>query len=169
MYVDFRPLTDKRSRYGTFFGSISVDVTLDTPLPDTQGLYAATENGKLSLVIINKNPDTPIAFTFQNVPPANYFMRHFGGQAGVAKWQVSNVPHSFEVFASERAFSDNDIGVQHRIHRCSCIHCRVFAATVNAIVSTLMSILACPGNHVRLVRKSANRRSTSIVNIFIMS
>ncbi|KAF8888414.1 glycoside hydrolase family 44-domain-containing protein [Gymnopilus junonius] len=75
--------------YDTQFGSISVAVTLDNPLPDTQGLYAATENGKLSLVIVNKNPDTPIAFSFENVPPANYFLRHFGGEAGVAKWQTT--------------------------------------------------------------------------------
>lgn len=78
----------KDLRYGTFFGSISAAVTLDTPLPDTQGVYAATENGKLSLVVVNKNPDTPIAFSFENVPPGNYFLRHFGGEAGVAKWQV---------------------------------------------------------------------------------
>ncbi|KAF9564346.1 hypothetical protein CPC08DRAFT_685127 [Agrocybe pediades] len=75
--------------YGTFFGSSSAQVNMATPNPDTQGLYAATENGKLSFVIVNKNPDTPIAFDLANVPTGQYFVRHFGGEAGVAKWQTT--------------------------------------------------------------------------------
>jgi hypothetical protein len=75
--------------YGTYFGSLSVLVDLQTALPDTQGVYAAIEDGKLSLVIVNKNPDTPIAFNFENIPIGKYFVRHFGGEAGVAKWQTT--------------------------------------------------------------------------------
>ncbi|PPQ99990.1 hypothetical protein CVT26_009272 [Gymnopilus dilepis] len=75
--------------YGTFFGSNSAQVNLNTPNPDTQGVYAATENGKLSLVIVNKNPDTPISFNLDGVPAGKYFVRHFGGEAGVAKWQTN--------------------------------------------------------------------------------
>jgi hypothetical protein len=63
-------------------------VNLATPNPDTQGVYAATEGGKVSMVVVNKNPDTPIAFDMANLPFGSYFMRHFGGGAGVAKWQV---------------------------------------------------------------------------------
>jgi hypothetical protein len=63
-------------------------VNLATPNPDTQGVYAATENGKLSVVIVNKNPDTPITFALANMPFGSYFVRHFGGEAGIAKWQV---------------------------------------------------------------------------------
>jgi hypothetical protein len=77
-----------QSRFGVHFGANSAQVNLATPNPDTQGVYAATENGKLSVVIVNKNPDKPITFALANMPFGSYFMRHFGGEAGVAKWQV---------------------------------------------------------------------------------
>jgi len=86
----FRDLQDTFYRFGTFFGSTSVPVNLTTPNPDTQGVFAATEKNKLSLVVVNKNPDTAIAFDLANVPSGQYFIRHFGGEAGVAKWQVSH-------------------------------------------------------------------------------
>ena len=82
------PLILYSFRYGTYFGSSSAQVKLNTPLPDTQSVYAGLEKGKLSLVILNKNPDTPIAFDLSEVPSGKYFIRHFGGGAGVAKWQV---------------------------------------------------------------------------------
>ncbi|KAJ7085167.1 glycoside hydrolase family 44-domain-containing protein [Mycena belliarum] len=75
--------------FGTYFGANSAQVNLASPNPDTQGVYAATEGGKLSLVIVNKNPDTPIAFDLANLPFGSYFMRHFGGEAGIAKWQTN--------------------------------------------------------------------------------
>ncbi|TFK42363.1 glycoside hydrolase family 44-domain-containing protein [Crucibulum laeve] len=73
--------------YGVHFGSSSAQVNLASPNPDTQGVYAGTEGGKLTLVIVNKNPSTPVAFDLANVPTGSYFIRHFGGAAGVAKWQ----------------------------------------------------------------------------------
>ncbi|KAJ7581341.1 glycoside hydrolase family 44-domain-containing protein, partial [Mycena floridula] len=75
--------------FGVYFGSSSAQVNLATPNPDTQGVYAGTENGKLTLVIVNKNPDTPLGFDLANLPFGSYFMRHFGGAAGVAKWQTT--------------------------------------------------------------------------------
>ncbi|KAJ6466122.1 glycoside hydrolase family 44-domain-containing protein [Mycena vitilis] len=75
--------------FGVHFGANSVQVNLATPNPDTQGVYAATENGKLSVVIVNKNPDTPITFALANLPFGSYFVRHFGGEAGIAKWQTT--------------------------------------------------------------------------------
>ncbi|KAJ7604485.1 glycoside hydrolase family 44-domain-containing protein [Roridomyces roridus] len=76
--------------FGTFFGAYSAQMNIATPNPDTQGAYAGTDtDGKLTLVIVNKNPDTPIAFDLSNVPFGSYFMRHFGGEAGVAKWQTT--------------------------------------------------------------------------------
>ncbi|KAK7449720.1 hypothetical protein VKT23_013195 [Stygiomarasmius scandens] len=75
--------------HGTYFGSSSVQVKLANPDPDTVGVYAATENSKLSLVILNKNPSTPISYKFSNIPSGAYFMRHFGGAAGAAKWQTT--------------------------------------------------------------------------------
>jgi len=73
--------------FGVYFGSNSAQVNLATPNPDTQGVYAGTEDGKLTLVIVNKNPDTPLGFDLANLPFGSYFLRHFGGQAGIAKWQ----------------------------------------------------------------------------------
>ncbi|KAF8197464.1 glycoside hydrolase family 44-domain-containing protein [Pholiota molesta] len=52
--------------YGTLFANATAQVNLATPNPDTQGVYAGTQNGKLSLVIVNKNPDTPISFYLAN-------------------------------------------------------------------------------------------------------
>ncbi|KAF9269904.1 hypothetical protein L218DRAFT_1071416 [Marasmius fiardii PR-910] len=72
-----------------FFGSTSLKVTLpSSSSPDTVGVYAATASGKLSVVIINKNPSAPVSYKFSNFPAGSYFLRHFGGAAGVAKWQT---------------------------------------------------------------------------------
>ncbi|CAK5284891.1 unnamed protein product [Mycena citricolor] len=74
--------------FGTFFGASTAQVTLSTPNPDTQGVFAATDkNGTLSLVVVNKNPQVPVSFAVQKMPAGTYFVRHFGGAAGVAKWQ----------------------------------------------------------------------------------
>ncbi|KAJ7876609.1 hypothetical protein B0H13DRAFT_2235986 [Mycena leptocephala] len=75
--------------FGVNFGANSAQVNLATPNPNTQGAYAATENGKFSVVIVNKNPDTPITFALANMPFGSYFMRHFGGEAGIAKCQTT--------------------------------------------------------------------------------
>ncbi|KAF5330498.1 hypothetical protein D9619_005404 [Psilocybe cf. subviscida] len=74
---------------GTYFGSSTAQVNLASPNPNTQGFYASSQNGKVSVVIINKNPNTPIAFDIANLPFGTYFVRHFGGGAGVAKWQTT--------------------------------------------------------------------------------
>jgi hypothetical protein len=73
---------------GTYFGSSSVQVNLTTlNAANTYGVYAATEGGKLSVVIVNKDVK-PLAMSLSNVPTGQYFMRHFGGASGIAKWQV---------------------------------------------------------------------------------
>lgn len=77
------------NRSGTFFGSSSAQVNFANPYPDILGMYAGTENGKLTLVILNKDPSTPQAFDLANLPTGSYFIRHFGGKAGIAKYQVS--------------------------------------------------------------------------------
>ncbi|KAF7436217.1 hypothetical protein PC9H_003045 [Pleurotus ostreatus] len=74
--------------YGVYFGNKSAQVNLATANPDTVGVYAATENNKLSLVIINKDTK-PLAYDLSNVPFGSYFLRHFGGSSGVAKWQTT--------------------------------------------------------------------------------
>ena len=59
---------------------------------DTLGVYASTTDGKkVTLVIVNKDT-SPVNLGISNIPAGTYFMRHFGGDAGVAKWQVSCHP-----------------------------------------------------------------------------
>lgn len=78
-------------RYGTYFGDQTAQVKLYNPDPDTWSIFAGSDNNKLTLVIINKKPDQALSFNLSNVPTGSYFMRHFGGAAGVAKWQVCDV------------------------------------------------------------------------------
>lgn len=56
---------------------------------NTLGFYSAKDSktGKLSFVILNKDTK-PVSLYISNVPTGNYFLRHFGGAAGIAKWQV---------------------------------------------------------------------------------
>ena len=75
-------------RYGTYFGNRTAQVNLVNPDPDTWAIYAGSDGFKLTLVILNKNPDKVLSFDLSNVPTGKYFVRHFGGSAGVAKWQV---------------------------------------------------------------------------------
>ncbi len=60
---------------------------------DVLGVYAgADSNGKtITVVIVNKDVN-PVGLYLANVPTGKYFLRHFGGGAGVAKWQVSIWP-----------------------------------------------------------------------------
>ncbi|XP_006457913.1 hypothetical protein AGABI2DRAFT_64785 [Agaricus bisporus var. bisporus H97] len=75
--------------YGTYFGDQTAQVKLYNPDPDTWSIFAGSDNNKLTLVIINKKPDQALSFNLSNVPTGSYFMRHFGGAAGVAKWQTT--------------------------------------------------------------------------------
>lgn len=75
------------ARYGKHFGSKSVQVSLSKPSEDVLGYYAGLEGNKVSIVIINKDV-APVGLTISNIPSGKYFLRHFGGGAGVAKWQV---------------------------------------------------------------------------------
>jgi len=73
---------------GTYFGSNSAQVNLaNQNAANTYGVYAATENGKLSVVIVNKDTN-PLSLNLGGLPQGSYFMRHFGGVSGIAKWQV---------------------------------------------------------------------------------
>ncbi|KAF9051974.1 glycoside hydrolase family 44-domain-containing protein [Panaeolus papilionaceus] len=75
--------------YGTYFGSRSAQVTLTKPNPDIFSVFAGTQNNKATLVILNKDPKAVQSFSLTGVPPGSYFVRHFGGGAGVAKWQTT--------------------------------------------------------------------------------
>ncbi|KAG6890992.1 hypothetical protein C0992_011269 [Termitomyces sp. T32_za158] len=75
--------------YETYFGSSSAQVNFSSPQPDILGLYAGIEDESLSVVFVNKDPAIPVAWDLADVPFGKYFMRHFGGTAGVAKWQTN--------------------------------------------------------------------------------
>ncbi|KAJ3573789.1 hypothetical protein NP233_g2215 [Leucocoprinus birnbaumii] len=75
--------------YGTYFGSKTALVNLVNPDPNTWSVYAGSDGNKLTLVIINKKPNQALSFRLSNVPTGKYFIRHFGGAAGVAKWQTT--------------------------------------------------------------------------------
>ncbi|KAF8315612.1 hypothetical protein DL93DRAFT_842355 [Clavulina sp. PMI_390] len=74
--------------YGTYFGSKSVQVNLSEVNESVLGYYAGLQGSKVSIVIVNKDV-VPIGLTISNIPSGKYFMRHFGGGAGVAKWQTN--------------------------------------------------------------------------------
>ncbi|KAG8960613.1 hypothetical protein FRC05_006721 [Tulasnella sp. 425] len=76
--------------YGTYFGSNSVQVNMADNIDNIFGLYAGVDSGKVSLVFVNKNT-SPMAFYISNVPTGKYFVRHFGGASGNAKWQTTTV------------------------------------------------------------------------------
>lgn len=66
---------------------------------DVLGVYASTSDGKkVTMVIVNKDV-VPVNLAISNIPAGSYFLRHFGGEAGVAKWQVSS-KSSFSLFVS---------------------------------------------------------------------
>jgi len=75
--------------YGTYFGNYTAQVNLANPDPNTWGIYAGSDGNKLTLVIVNKKPGQALTFDLSNVPTGTYFVRHFGGAAGVAKWQTT--------------------------------------------------------------------------------
>ncbi|RDX55250.1 hypothetical protein OH76DRAFT_1339899 [Lentinus brumalis] len=74
---------------GTHFGSKSVQVNMAKRDEDVLGVYASTSDGKKpSLVIVNKDV-VPVNLAISNIPAGTYFLRHFGGAAGIAKWQTT--------------------------------------------------------------------------------
>jgi len=76
--------------YGTHFGGSSLPVTVKNFDPDLLGVYAGADNGRnMTLVIVNKDPTKPVALNLSGLPKGTYFLRHFGGQAGVAKFQTT--------------------------------------------------------------------------------
>lgn len=76
-------------RYGTYFGNSSAKVDIPSLNPDTLGVYAGTNGGNnLSMVIVNKDPTNPVVLNLSGIPSGTYFLRHFGGQAGIVKYQV---------------------------------------------------------------------------------
>ncbi|TFK30099.1 hypothetical protein FA15DRAFT_197786 [Coprinopsis marcescibilis] len=76
--------------YGTFFGSTSVQVNIAGLNPDILGVYAATDDRRqLSVVIVNKDPTSAASLSLAGLPTGKYFIRHFGGGAGIAKWQTN--------------------------------------------------------------------------------
>ena len=77
------------SSFGTLFGNTSIAIDSKEVNPDVLGVYASQDvRGKNSVVVVNKDPRNATAISLAGLPPGDYFFRHFGGGAGVAKWQV---------------------------------------------------------------------------------
>lgn len=77
---------------------------------DVLGVYASTSDGeKVTMVIVNKDV-VPVNLAISNIPAGSYFLRHFGGDAGVAKWQVgpSSCSSLFPLADSLRSLVDYD-------------------------------------------------------------
>ncbi|GJJ13148.1 hypothetical protein Clacol_007399 [Clathrus columnatus] len=78
---------------GTYFGDLSLEVNVTNFDPDFLGIYASSSTIKgrraVSLVIVNKNPDAPVSFNVSGLPTGKYLIRHFGGEAGIAKFQTT--------------------------------------------------------------------------------
>jgi hypothetical protein len=55
---------------------------------DVLGVYAATTDGKkVSFILINMDTK-PVSLYISHTPAGSYFLRHFGGTSGLAKWQT---------------------------------------------------------------------------------
>ncbi|KAK7688489.1 hypothetical protein QCA50_008027 [Cerrena zonata] len=77
--------------YGIYFGDLSAQVSIPKLDPNVLGVYASTNSlhNNATLVVVNKSPTDPVALDISGIPKGNYFLRHFGGQAGVAKFQTT--------------------------------------------------------------------------------
>jgi hypothetical protein len=74
---------------GRHFGDSSAQINVPGLNPDTLGVYAGTFGGQnATLVVVNKDPDNAVAFNLTGIAEGQYFMRHFGGQAGLAKFET---------------------------------------------------------------------------------
>ncbi|THH33310.1 hypothetical protein EUX98_g939 [Antrodiella citrinella] len=65
--------------YGTLFGSNSAQVSIPSLNPDLLGVYAGTnaQHNNATLVVVNKDPDSPVALHLAGLPAGHYFLRHF--------------------------------------------------------------------------------------------
>ncbi|KAH8084875.1 glycoside hydrolase family 44-domain-containing protein [Cristinia sonorae] len=77
--------------YGTTFGSQSAEVSIPSFNPDLLGIYAGTnaQHNNATLVVVNKDPVNPVSLHLAGLPAGSFFLRHFGGQAGIAKFQTT--------------------------------------------------------------------------------
>jgi hypothetical protein len=81
--------------YGTTFGDLTLQfnpgMTTIQNWSNLYGFYAGADKtaaGKKSFVFVNKDTKS-VAINISNIPTGQYFVRHFGGEAGLAKWQTT--------------------------------------------------------------------------------
>ncbi|KAJ8077241.1 hypothetical protein PM082_001669 [Marasmius tenuissimus] len=80
---------------GNAFGSLSAKATVTGFNPDVLGVYAGTDGrSKPTLVVVNKDTK-PVSLNLTGLPTGKYFIRHFGGSAGAAKYQTTQSLNSF--------------------------------------------------------------------------
>jgi hypothetical protein len=73
---------------GTTFGANTVQVNMANCDDDDLGVYAATTDGKkVSFILVNMDTK-PVSLYISNTPAGSYFLHHFGGTSGLAKWQT---------------------------------------------------------------------------------
>ncbi|KAH8825196.1 glycoside hydrolase family 44-domain-containing protein [Flagelloscypha sp. PMI_526] len=84
---------------GNVFGDRSAKFTVTGFNPNVLGVYAGTTSAsKPSLVIVNKDLAKPVSLNISGFPTGKYFIRHFGGLAGQAKFQTTQTISSFSYF-----------------------------------------------------------------------
>ncbi|KAH7105896.1 glycoside hydrolase family 44-domain-containing protein [Auriculariales sp. MPI-PUGE-AT-0066] len=86
--------------YGTTFGDLSTQFSPSlgkVAWNNVNGFYSSKDSagGKQSYVYINKDTK-PVGIYISNIPTGTYFLRHFGGAAGLAKWQTQITIRSVE-------------------------------------------------------------------------
>jgi hypothetical protein len=123
---------------------------------DVLGVYASTTDGKKpTLVIVNKDV-FPVNLAISNIPAGTYFMRHFGGAAGVAKWQVSIAQPGVLSQGEILTFltTDDDHNWREWKSGCSVIHCDLLAATVIDSIRKNSKFLSLGSNGIRCLYTS---------------
>lgn len=91
-------------------------------IANTLGFFAAkdSKSGKLSFVIVNKDTQ-PASLSISNVPAGKYFLRHFGGAAGIAKWQASRPFHLSNADTLIMSADEHDVAGD-QLPRCAVVH-----------------------------------------------
>jgi hypothetical protein len=108
--------------------------------PDTLGVYAGTNGGNnVSLVIVNKDPNNPVALNLSGIPNGVYFLRHFGGKAGIAKYQVCA-----GVQSPQSNWKLTNLSVDHDLSCINELHCRsILYSSVSTRINSCLYVSQC--------------------------
>lgn len=122
--IGFSPILIS-NRDGRQFGNSSAQVDIPSLDPDTLGVYAGTFGGQnATLVVVNKDPNNTVSLNLTGIAEGQYYMRHFGGQAGAAKFEVRLLSSSKRNSVLNADASDYSVLELYKLHRCSLVHSR---------------------------------------------